>query len=108
MSPVVSLLLFLALALPMSAALVAAAASPAPQLALEGKYVIGRVVALLALLVAAPVLLAVALAVRLTSRGPVLFCQERVGQGGETFAMVKFRSMRAPRPADAAFVPAGD
>jgi lipopolysaccharide/colanic/teichoic acid biosynthesis glycosyltransferase len=35
-----------------------------------------------------------ALAVRLTSRGPVLFRQERVGMGGEPFEMLKFRSMR--------------
>ena len=35
-----------------------------------------------------------ALAVRLTSPGPVLFRQERVGMGGEPFEMLKFRSMR--------------
>ncbi len=34
-----------------------------------------------------------ALAVRLTSRGPVLFRQERVGQDGEPFAVLKFRTM---------------
>ncbi len=45
------------------------------------------------LLFLAPVALAVALAVRLTSRGPVFFCQDRVGSGGRTFRMVKFRSM---------------
>jgi lipopolysaccharide/colanic/teichoic acid biosynthesis glycosyltransferase len=99
MSPVVSLLL-LALAVPMSAALLAAAA-PAHAIGLEAKYLVGRTAALLALLVLAPVLLALALAVVLTSRGPVLFRQERVGEGGATFAMLKFRSMRAPRPSDA-------
>jgi lipopolysaccharide/colanic/teichoic acid biosynthesis glycosyltransferase len=105
MSPVASLLLLLALAVPMTAALVAAAA-PAPRIAIEAKYLVGRLIALVALLVVLPVLLAVALAVLLTSRGPVLFRQQRVGEGGETFAMLKFRSMRAPRAADAAFVPA--
>src|SRR4051794_34764763 len=105
MSPVASLLVFFALAVPMSATLVAAAA-PAQTLALEGKYVVGRIIALLALIVAFPILLAIALAVLLTSRGPVLFRQERVGEGGENFAMLKFRSMRAPRPSDASFVPA--
>ena len=35
-----------------------------------------------------------AVAVRLTSPGPVLFRQERIGMGGEPFEMVKFRSMR--------------
>ncbi|MCB7136940.1 sugar transferase [Cellulosimicrobium marinum] len=41
-----------------------------------------------------PVLLVVALAVRCTSRGPVLYRQERVGRNGRTFPMFKFRSMR--------------
>lgn len=41
----------------------------------------------------APVLLAVAVAVRLSSRGPVFFRQERVGLGGRRFEMLKFRSM---------------
>ena len=49
--------------------------------------------AALMLLFLAPVALAVALAVRLTSRGPVFFCQDRVGRGGRTFRMMKFRSM---------------
>jgi lipopolysaccharide/colanic/teichoic acid biosynthesis glycosyltransferase len=101
-SPVVSLLLFLALAVPMSAALLAAVA-PAHTVALEAKYLIGRLVAVSALMIATPVLLAIALAVLITSRGPVLFRQERVGEGGETFAMLKFRSMRAA--GDAGFVP---
>ncbi|MGY1716384.1 sugar transferase [Geodermatophilus sp. SYSU D01106] len=41
----------------------------------------------------APVLLAIALAVRLTSRGPVLYKQYRVGRDGSEFPMYKFRSM---------------
>ncbi|HET6508668.1 MAG TPA: sugar transferase [Baekduia sp.] len=103
MSPIVSLLLFLALAVPMSAALLAAVA-PAHTLALEAKYVIGRLVALSALMIATPLLMSIALAVVITSRGPVLFRQMRVGEGGETFAMLKFRSMRVDDAA-AAFVP---
>jgi lipopolysaccharide/colanic/teichoic acid biosynthesis glycosyltransferase len=49
--------------------------------------------ALAALLLLSPVLLAVALAVRLSSTGPVFFRQERVGYGGRRFRMWKFRSM---------------
>ncbi|WP_233498610.1 sugar transferase [Blastococcus sp. TF02A-26] len=54
-----------------------------------------RSVAALALLLMAPVLLGIALAVRLTSAGPVLYRQERVGVNGQTFTMLKFRSMVA-------------
>jgi lipopolysaccharide/colanic/teichoic acid biosynthesis glycosyltransferase len=38
-------------------------------------------------------LVSIAVAVRMTSRGPVLFHQKRVGRDGKTFTMVKFRSM---------------
>jgi Undecaprenyl-phosphate glucose phosphotransferase len=48
--------------------------------------------ALLALL--SPVILAVALAVKLTSPGPVLYRQERMGLDGQRFLMLKFRTMR--------------
>jgi exopolysaccharide biosynthesis polyprenyl glycosylphosphotransferase len=40
-----------------------------------------------------PVLLAVTVAIKLTSKGPVFFRQDRVGINGETFRMIKFRSM---------------
>lgn len=51
--------------------------------------------ALAALLVLLPLLLGVALAVRFTSKGPVLFSQWRVGQHGRPFRMLKFRTLRA-------------
>jgi exopolysaccharide biosynthesis polyprenyl glycosylphosphotransferase len=50
----------------------------------------GAAVGLVAL---SPLLLFVSLAVRLTSRGPVLFRQVRVGLGGDPFVMMKFRTM---------------
>jgi exopolysaccharide biosynthesis polyprenyl glycosylphosphotransferase len=46
-----------------------------------------------ALVLLSPLLIAVAAAVKLTSRGPVLFRQKRVGRLGRTFEMLKFRSM---------------
>ena len=45
------------------------------------------------LIAAAPVMLAIAVAVKLQDRGPVIFRQARVGRGGEPFTMLKFRSM---------------
>ena len=50
--------------------------------------------ALLALLLLGPLLLVVALWVRLDSPGPVFFRQQRVGRGGQLFDIVKFRTMR--------------
>jgi lipopolysaccharide/colanic/teichoic acid biosynthesis glycosyltransferase len=52
-----------------------------------------RAVALVALLFLAPLLLAIALGVRVSSIGPVIFRQRRVGRGGEAFVLFKFRTM---------------
>ena len=60
-------------------------------------------VALAVLVLLAPLLLAVALAIRLEDGGPVLFVQRRLGRGNRFFAIYKFRSMRRD-----ALDPAGD
>jgi len=49
--------------------------------------------AMVAVVVVSPVMLAAALAIKMTSRGPVLFRQERAGLNGKPFVMYKFRSM---------------
>ena len=59
-------------------------------------------VAALALLLAAPVLAVCALAVRIEGGPGVLFRQERVGQDGRTFTLLKFRSMRPANDQEAA------
>ena len=48
---------------------------------------------LFALTLLSPLIIGVAIAIRLTSRGPILFRQRRVGLHGHTFNMLKFRSM---------------
>jgi exopolysaccharide biosynthesis polyprenyl glycosylphosphotransferase len=57
------------------------------------KHALDRLVALVVLVPAAPVMLAAALAVKFTSPGPVLFRQLRVGRDGTEFSMLKFRTM---------------
>ena len=58
------------------------------------KYALDRVVATVLLTALAPILLSCALAVRLSSQGPVLYRQRRIGRDGREFEMLKFRSMR--------------
>ena len=48
---------------------------------------------LLALVFFSPVFLAIAIAVKATSQGPVFFRQRRIGQNGNSFVFLKFRSM---------------
>lgn len=50
------------------------------------------------LCVASPIMLAVSIAVKLSSPGPVIFCQERVGLHNRPFKMYKFRSMGVQAP----------
>ena len=57
------------------------------------KSVLDRIAAALLLLLLAPVLITVAIAIRLDDGGPILFRQRRVGVRGEHFSMYKFRTM---------------
>jgi lipopolysaccharide/colanic/teichoic acid biosynthesis glycosyltransferase len=59
-----------------------------------GKRALDVTLATFLLVMSSPVLLAVALLVRVTSPGPVLFHQTRVGRAGVPFRMLKFRTMR--------------
>ncbi len=54
----------------------------------------------LALVVASPVMLAITVSLKLTSPGPILYRQERMGVDGRRFRMLKFRTMRVDAEAD--------
>jgi Undecaprenyl-phosphate glucose phosphotransferase len=58
------------------------------------KRLMDIVIASVALLILSPLMLTIAAAIKLTSRGPVFYRQERCGLNGRAFRMLKFRSMR--------------
>ncbi len=66
------------------------------------KHVLDRAGAALLLLALSPVMLTLMAAVRLSSPGPILFRQRRIGRDGREFEIFKFRSMRMAAPADEA------
>lgn len=96
----------------------AASAAPAehPHYREGARRALNVAVAAIGLVVAAPIMLGVAIVVKLASRGPVFYRQQRVGLdlrtsnggnhrrrvdlGGRPFTIYKFRTMRAPRPGE--------
>lgn len=62
------------------------------------KRVLDVVASVAGLVVLSPVMLVIALAIRLTSRGPVFYRAQRAGVGGAPFTMFKFRTMRVQEP----------
>src|SRR5256886_3209588 len=64
------------------------------------RVVIHRLVALLGAVLSLPIVLLTAILIKIDSRGPVLYRQERVGKNGRTFTLMKFRSMRVDAEKD--------
>ncbi len=64
------------------------------------KRIIDLVLSALIMLILSPLLLLLVLAIKLDSKGPVLFRQKRVGAGKSTFSILKFRTMRIDTPHD--------
>ena len=73
-------------------------AKPFYQLA---KRAFDTLVSLCLLVCLSPLLLLIALTIRATSKGPIIFRQERIGENGRPFTMYKFRSMYTDRCGDA-------
>ena len=63
-----------------------------------GKRALDVSVSLVLLLMLSPLWFVVAVLIKLTSRGPVIFRQQRLGVGGRTFTLLKFRTMRNGSP----------
>ncbi|HWH92305.1 MAG TPA: exopolysaccharide biosynthesis polyprenyl glycosylphosphotransferase [Baekduia sp.] len=72
------------------------------------KHGFDRLGAALLILAFGPLMAAIALTVRLSSPGPVIFRQRRVGRDGTVFDLFKFRSMRMPDPSADGFRPGAD
>jgi len=64
------------------------------------RIVIHRIIALLGAILSLPITIVTALLIKIDSRGPILYKQERVGQNGRTFTLMKFRSMRVDAEKD--------
>jgi exopolysaccharide biosynthesis polyprenyl glycosylphosphotransferase len=73
------------------------------------KHAVDRVFAVLLVVLLSPLLAAIAIAVKLSSPGPVFFRQRRVGRDGQEFDLLKFRSMRGdlapPAPSNVVLMP---
>lgn len=67
--------------------------SPMEGINLVAKRVLDLLLASLFILLLAPILIVIAICVKLTSRGPVLYLQERVSYDGSRFRIIKFRTM---------------
>lgn len=63
-----------------------------------GKRIIDIILAAIILVITSPMILIVAIAIKLSSKGPVIFRQYRMGQNHRPFKLYKFRSMRIDTP----------
>ena len=62
------------------------------------KYSSDYIISIIAIIITSPIMIGTAIAIKLTSRGPIIFKQERIGHNGNPFMMYKFRSMKVHDP----------
>lgn len=64
------------------------------------KFMSDYVISIIAIIITSPIMIITAVAIKLTSPGPVIFKQERMGHNGKIFMMYKFRSMKVQDPSE--------
>ena len=64
------------------------------------KYTSDYIISIIAIIITSPIMILTAIAIKLTSRGPIIFKQERIGHNGKPFMMYKFRSMKVQDPSE--------
>ena len=62
------------------------------------KYLSDYIISIIAIIITSPIMLITAIAIKLSSKGPIIFKQERIGHNGKPFMMYKFRSMKVQDP----------
>ncbi|MBQ6512929.1 undecaprenyl-phosphate glucose phosphotransferase [Methanobrevibacter sp.] len=62
------------------------------------KAISDYVIAIIAIIITSPIMILTAIAIKLTSKGPIIFKQERIGYNSKPFMMYKFRSMKVQAP----------
>ena len=62
------------------------------------KYASDYLISIIAIIITSPIMIITAIAIKLTSKGPIIFKQERIGYNRKPFMMYKFRSMKVQNP----------
>ena len=62
------------------------------------KYTSDYIISIIAIIITSPIMIITAIAIKLTSPGPIIFKQERIGHNSKPFMMYKFRSMKVQNP----------
>jgi len=65
-----------------------------------GKRIVDVIGAIILIILFSPVMLSAAIAIKISSKGPIIFKQERVGLHNKSFQMYKFRTMRVQKPGE--------